>query len=226
VTHGPKLNRIRPEYLVATLDEMATDDAIFTIDTGTPVIWAARYVKAKRGRSLLGSLNWASMANAMPYAMGSSIAFPDRQVIALCGDGGLSMLMGDLLTVAERELPVKMVVFNNSQLDFVHIEQMEAGLPPYGTKFKNPNFAEVVATLGITGFRLEEAAEVRATVEQFLRTPGPALLDAVVDPNALALPPHATFGEAENFSLSLAKQAIEGNLDDVIATVRDNALLV
>jgi pyruvate dehydrogenase (quinone) len=226
VTRGPKLNRIRPEYLTATLDEMADDDAIFTIDTGTPVIWAARYVKAKRGRSLLGSLNWASMANAMPYAMGSTIAFPDRQVIALCGDGGISMLMGDLLTIAERQLPVKLVVFNNSQLDFVHIEQMEAGFPPYGTKFKNPNFAEMVETLGITGFRLEQAADVRSTVETFLNTPGPALLDAVVDPNALALPPHATFGEAENFSLSLAKQAIEGNLDDVIATVRDNALLV
>ena len=226
VTRGPKLNRIRPEYLTSTIDEMAADDAIFTIDTGTPVIWAARYVRAKAGRSLLGSLNWASMANAMPYAMGSTIAFPGRQVIALCGDGGLSMLMGDLLTIAERQLPVKLVVFNNSQLDFVHIEQMEAGIPPYGTKFKNPNFAEVAETLGITGFRLEQAAEVRSLVEQFLDTPGPALLDAVVDPNALALPPHATLGEAENFSLSLAKQAIEGNLDDVIATVRDNALLV
>ena len=226
VTRGPRLNRIRPEYLTATLNEMAADDAIFTIDTGTPVIWAARYIKAARERNLLGSLNWASMANAMPYAMGSSIAFPGRQVIALCGDGGLSMLMGDLLTIAERELPVKLVVFNNSQLDFVHIEQMEAGFPPYGTKFKNPNFAEVVETLGISGFRLEQAAEVRSTVEQFLDTSGPALLDAVVDPNALALPPHATFGQAENFSLSLSKQAIEGNLDDVIATARDNALLV
>jgi pyruvate dehydrogenase (quinone) len=166
------------------------------------------------------------MANAMPYAMGSTIAFPERQVIALCGDGGLSMLMGELLTIAERQLPVKLVVFNNSQLDFVHIEQMEAGFPPYGTKFKNPNFAEMVQTLGITGFRLEHATEVRSSVEALLNTPGPALLDAVVDPNALALPPHATFGEAENFSLSLAKQALEGNLDDVIATVRDNVLLV
>src|SRR5262249_11340475 len=108
VTRGPKLNRIRPEYLTSTLAEMSDEHAIFTIDTGTPVIWAARYVKARRGRSLLASLNWASMANAMPYAMGSSIAFPDRQVIALCGDGGLSMLMGDLLTIAQRKLPVKL----------------------------------------------------------------------------------------------------------------------
>jgi pyruvate dehydrogenase (quinone) len=136
------------------------------------------------------------------------------------------MLMGDLLTIAERQLPLKMVVFNNSHLGFVRIEQMEAGIAPFGTEFKNPNFAEVAETLGINGFRVAQAAEVRSTVEQFLGTPGPALLDAIVDPNSLALPPHATIGQAENFSLSLAKQAIEGNLDDVIATIKDNALLV
>jgi pyruvate dehydrogenase (quinone) len=226
VTRGPKLNRIRPEYLTSTLDELAADDAVFTVDTGTPVIWAARYVKAKQNRNILASLNWASMANAMPYAMGAALAFPGRQAIALCGDGGLSMLMGELLTIAERQLPVKLVVFNNSHLEFVHIEMMEAGMAPFGTDFKNPNFAEMAETIGITGFRLEQPAEVRSTVEQFLGTPGPALLDAVVDPHALSLPPHATFGQAENFSLSLAKQTIQGNLDDVIATVKNNALML
>jgi pyruvate dehydrogenase (quinone) len=226
VTRGAKLNRIRPEHLVSTLNQLAADDAVFTLDTGTPIIWGARYVKAKRGRDILASLNWASMANAMPYAMGVALAFPSRQAIALCGDGGLTMLMGDLLTIAERQLPVKLVVLNNSRLDFVHIEQMEAGMAPFGTEFKNPNFAEVAEALGITGFRLEHAAAVHSTVEQFLNTSGPALLDAVVDPHALSLPPHATLGQAENFSLSLAKQAIEGNLDEVIATIRDNALLV
>jgi pyruvate dehydrogenase (quinone) len=226
VTRGPKLNRIRPEYLASTLDELAADDAVFTVDTGTPVIWAARYVKAKQNRNILASLNWASMANAMPYAMGAALAFPGRQAIALCGDGGLSMLMGELLTIAERQLPVKLVVFDNSHLEFVHIEMMEAGIAPFGTDFKNPNFAEMAETIGITGFRLEQPAKVRSTVEQFLSTPGPALLDAVVDPHALSLPPHATFGQAENFSLSLAKQVIQGNLDDVIATVKDNALML
>ena len=226
VTRGPKLNRIRPEYLTATLNELAADDAVFTVDTGTPVIWAARYVQATRNRNILASLNWASMANAMPYAMGAALAFPDRQTIALCGDGGLSMLMGDLLTIAERELPVKLVVFDNSHLEFVHIEMMEAGIAPFGTDFKNPNFAEMAETIGIAGFRLEQAAEVRSTVEQFLAAPGPALLDAVVDPHALSLPPHATFGQAENFSLSLAKQVIQGSLDDVIATAKNNALLM
>jgi pyruvate dehydrogenase (quinone) len=226
VTRGPKLNRIRPEYLTATLNELADDDAVFTVDTGTPVIWAARYIQATRDRAILASLNWASMANAMPYAMGAALAFPGRQTIALCGDGGLSMLMGDLLTIAERELPVKLVVFDNSHLEFVHIEMMEAGIAPFGTDFKNPNFAEMAETLGITGFRLEKAAEVRSTVEEFLAAPGPALLDAVVDPHALALPPHTAFGQAENFSLSLAKQVIQGSLDDVIATAANNALLI
>jgi pyruvate dehydrogenase (quinone) len=225
VTRGPRLNRIRPEYLVSTIDELAADDAVFTVDTGTPVIWAARYVTAKPGRNILGSFAWASMANAMPYAMGIALAFPRRQTIALCGDGGLAMLMGDLLTIADRQLPVKMVVFNNSHLEFVHIEMMEAGIAPFGTDLKNPNFATVAEAMGISGFRLERAEDVRSTVELFLDTPGPALLDAVVDPHALSLPPHATFGEAENFSLSLAKQAIEGNVDEVIATVKDNILL-
>jgi len=225
VTRGSRLKQIRPEYLVSTLDELASDDAVFTVDTGTACIWAARYVTAKAGRNILGSFNWATMANAMPYAMGSAIAVPGRQAIALCGDGGLSMLMGDLLTVAERQLPVKLVVLNNSHLDFVHIEMMEAGIEPFGTTFKNPKFAAVADAVGIAGFRLENPNDVRSTVDQFLATPGPALLDAVVDPHALSLPPHITLGMAEGFSLSLAKQAIHGNLDDVIDTAEGNILL-
>ena len=122
------------------------------------------------------------------------------------------MLMGELLTIAERQLPVKIVIYDNSELDFVHIEQMEAGFEPFGTTMKNPDFAKVADAMGITGFRLEEADEVRATVERFLAVPGPALLDAVVDRRALSLPPHVSLGEAEGFSLSLAKQAIHGKL--------------
>jgi pyruvate dehydrogenase (quinone) len=225
VTRGPRLNRIRPEYLVSTLDELASDDAVFTVDTGTACIWAARYVTAKSGRNSLGSFNRATMANAMPYAMGVAIADPGRQAIALCGDGGLAMLMGDLLTIAARQLPVKLVVLNNSHLEFVHIEMMEAGIEPFGTELKNPNFGAVADAIGIAGFRLENPTDVRSTVDQFLTTPGPALLDAVVDPHALSLPPHVSFGMAEGFSLSLAKQAIHGNLDDVIDTAEGNILL-
>jgi pyruvate dehydrogenase (quinone) len=226
VTRGPQSKRIRPEYLVSTLDELASNDAVFTVDTGTACIWAARHVTAKRGRNILGSFNWATMANAMPYAMGVACGLPGRQVIALCGDGGLPMLMGDLLTIAERELPVKLVVLNNSHLDFVHIEMQEAGLEPFGTAFKNPSFAAVADAIGIAGFRLESPKDVQSTIERFLATPGPALLDAVVDQHALSLPPHVTIGMAEGFSLSLAKEAIHGNLDDVIDTAKDNILLV
>jgi pyruvate dehydrogenase (quinone) len=225
VTRGPRLKRIRPEYLVSTLDELASDDAVFTVDTGTACIWAARYVSAKRGRNILGSFNWATMANAMPYAMGAAIADQARQAIALSGDGGLAMLMGELLTIAARKLPVKVVVLNNSHLEFVHIEMMEAGIEPFGTELQNPSFAAVAEAIGIAGYRLENPGDVRSTVEQFLATPGPALLDAVVDPHALSLPPHVSFGMAEGFSLSFAKQAIHGSLDDVIDTVKDNVLL-
>jgi pyruvate dehydrogenase (quinone) len=226
VTRGPKLKRIRPEYLVSTLDELASDDAVFTVDTGTACIWAARYVTAKSGRNILGSFNWATMANAMPYAMGVAIGVPGRQTIALCGDGGLAMLMGDLLTIAERQLPIKLVVLDNSGFQFVHIEQQEAGIQPYGTKFANPNLAKVAESIGLTGIRLEDPGDVRDAVTQFLATPGPALLDAVVEPDALSLPAHVSFGEAEGFSLSFAKQALNGNLDDVIQTVKRNVHLV
>jgi pyruvate dehydrogenase (quinone) len=222
VTRGPSLDRIRQEHLVATLDELADDDAAFTVDTGTACIWAARYVTAKRGRNILGSFNWATMANAMPYAMGVATACPGRQVIALAGDGGLSMLLGDLLTIAERQIPVKIVVLNNSDLGFVHIEMTEAGIEPFGTKMKDQNYARIADACGLTGIRLEQAAELRPIVEQFLSVPGPALLDAVVDPHALSMPPHVTAGMAKGFSLSLAKQAIHGSLDDVIDTVGHN----
>jgi pyruvate dehydrogenase (quinone) len=222
VSRGPRLDRIRPEHLVSTLDELADADAAFTVDTGTACIWAARYVSAKRDRHILGSFNWATMANAMPYAMGVATACPGRQAIALSGDGGLSMLLGDLLTIAERQIPVKIVVLNNSDLGFVHIEMTEAGIEPFGTKMQDHSYARIAEACGIAGIRLEQAADVRTAVEQLLATPGPALLDAVVDPYALSMPPHVTAGMAKGFSLSLAKQAIHGSLDDVIDTVEHN----
>jgi pyruvate dehydrogenase (quinone) len=222
VTRGPDVTPIRPEYLVATLDELADDDAVVSADTGTACIWTARYITAKQNRNIFGSLSWASMANAMPNAIGAALAYPGRQAIAICGDGGLSMLMGDLLTIAERQIPVKLVVLDNSGFQFVHIEQEEAGIQPFGTKFANPDLAKVAESIGLTGIRVEDPRQVRDTVAQFLAIPGPALLDAITDPYALSLPPHVSFGEAEGFSLSFAKQALNGNLDDVIQTVKSN----
>lgn len=136
------------------------------------------------------------------------------------------MLMGDLLTIAERQLPVKIVVLNNSAFEFVQIEMREAGIEPFGLKFKNPDWAKVADSMGLTGIRVEDPGEVRDSVAALLATPGPALLDAVVEPNALSLPPHVSLGEAEGFSLSLAKEAVHGNLDDVIETVKANVHLV
>ncbi len=226
VTRGPGLSPIRPEYLVSTVDELASDDAAVCADTGTPCIWTARYIAAKADRNIFGSFSWASMASAMPNALGIALAYPGRQVIAICGDGGLAMLMGDLLTIAERELPVKLVVLNNGGLEFVNIEMEEAGIEPFGITFKNPDFSKLAEAIGITGIRLEKADDVRDSVARLLSTPGPALLDAVVDPHALSLPPRITFGMAEGFSLSLAKQALHGSLDEVIETVKHNVGIV
>ena len=172
VTRGPELTPIRPEYLTATIDELASDDAVVTVDTGTACIWAARYITAKRNRRVFGSFSWASMANAMPNALGVALAYPGRQVIALCGDGGLTMLMGDLLTIAQRKLPVKVVVLNNGGLEFVHIEMEEAGIEPFGTEFENPDFSKLAEAVGFTGIRLEDPHEVRDAVTRLLSTPG------------------------------------------------------
>ena len=158
----------------------------------------------------------------MPNTIGAALAYPGRQAIGICGDGGLSMLMGDLLTIAERQLPVKLIVLDNSGFEFVHIEMEEAGIQPYGTEFANPDLAKVAESIGLTGIRVEDPGDVRDAVTQFLATPGPALLDAVVEPYALSLPSHVSFGEAEGFSLSLAKQALNGNPDDVVQTVKRN----
>jgi pyruvate dehydrogenase (quinone) len=226
VTRGPELSPIRPEYLVSTIDELAGDDVAVCADTGTACIWAARYITAKPNRHIFGSFSWASMANAMPNAIGIALAYPGRQVIALCGDGGLTMLMGDLLTIATRKLPVKLVVLNNGGLEFVKIEMEEAGIEPFGIALENPDFAKLAEAIGLTGIRVQDPREVRDGVARLLSTTGPALLDAVVDPQALSLPPHITFGMAEGFSLSMAKQALHGNLDEVVETVKRNVRVV
>jgi pyruvate dehydrogenase (quinone) len=226
VTRGPGVSPIRPEYLISTVDEFARDDAAICADTGTACIWTARYITAKRNRHIFGSFSWAAMATSMPNALGIALAYPGRQVIAICGDGGLTMLMGELLTIAERNLPIKLVVLNNGGLEFVNIEMQEAGMEPFGIEFANPDFAKLAEAIGLAGIRVEAPSDVRDGVKRLLSTAGPALLDAVVDPRALSFPPHATFGEAEGFSLSLAKQALHGNLDEVIETVGRNVRIV
>ena len=226
VQRGPETKPIRPEYLVSVINEVAGDDAAFFADTGTACIWMARYIDARKGRHLFGSLSWASMANSMPNAMGAALAFPGRQVIALCGDGGFTMLLGDLLTIVERQLPAKLIVLNNGGLEFVNIEMEEAGIEPFGTKFHNPDFSKVAEAMGATGVRVEDPADVAEAVRHVLSCEGPAVLDAVVDPYAISLPPHVTFGMAEGFALSLAKQALHGKLDDALRTATHNVRLL
>ncbi len=228
VDKGSDIKPIRPEYLASRLDALAADDAMFFADTGTPCIWLARHITGGANRRLFGSFTWASMASAAPNAFGAQLAYPGRQTIALCGDGGFSMLaLGDLATQVERAMPVVQIIFNNGSLDFVNIEQQEAGIVPFGTQFKNPNFARVAEAFGAKGIRLEEPSDVTdALAEALAHKGGPVVVDAVVEPFALALPSHVPFHTAQGFTLSLAKQVLSGNLDAVIKTIERNVRLV
>jgi pyruvate dehydrogenase (quinone) len=228
VDKGPHIKPIRPEYLAATLNTFAADDALFFADTGTAIIWASRLIDYGQNRRLFGSFSWASMANASPHAFGAQTAFPGRQTIALCGDGGFTMLaLGDLLTEVERQAHVVHVVLNNGGLEFVKIEQQEAGVIPYGIEFHNPNFAAVAEAMGAKGIRIEDPADVAEGVRAALEHQGgPVVLDVVVDPHAIAVPSHIPFSAARGFTLSMAKEILHGRLDDVIETVTHNVGLL
>jgi pyruvate dehydrogenase (quinone) len=228
VDKGPGIKPIRPEFLAKTLSDVASDDALFFADTGTAVIWLARHISGGRNRRLFGSFSWASMANAAPNAFGAQLAYPGRQTIALCGDGSYSMLgLGDLLTQVERKTPVVQVILNNDTLDFVKIEQQEAGIVPFGVDFKSPNFAKVAEAMGAKGIRVEEPSDVRdAVTEALAYKRGPVVVDAVVDPFALAMPSHVPFHTAKGFTLSFAKQVLGGRMDAVIKTMERNLKLV
>ena len=228
VEKGPGIKPIRPEFLIATLSELASDDAMFFADTGTACIWAARYITGGKNRRLFGSFTWASMANAAPNAFGAQLAYPGRQTVALCGDGGFTMLaLGDLLTQVQRKTPVVQIVLNNGSLDFVNIEMQEAGMIPFGVQFKCPNFAKVAEAMGAKGIRIEEPGDVREGLAAALaHKDGPVVVDAVVDPFALSLPSHVPFHTAKGFTLSLSKQVLSGKMDKVIKTIERNTGLV
>jgi pyruvate dehydrogenase (quinone) len=228
VVKGPGIKPIRPEFLAATLSQLADDDAMFFADTGTACIWMARHVNGDRNRRIFGSFSWASMANAAPNAFGAQLAYPGRQTIAMCGDGGFTMLgLGDLLTQVERNTPVVQIILNNGSLDFVNIEQQEAGFVPFGVGFKNPNFAKVAEAMGAKGIRIEEPGDVRDGLAAALaHKGGPVVVDVVVDPLALSLPSHVPFHTVKGFTLSLAKQVWNGKMDEVIKTIEHNVRLI
>jgi pyruvate dehydrogenase (quinone) len=228
VEKGPEIKPIRPEFLAAALNDLAADDAMFFADTGTACIWMARHITGSRNRRLFGSFTWASMANAAPNAFGAQLAYPGRQTIALSGDGGFTMLaLGDLLTQVQRKAPVLQIILNNGSLDFVNIEQQEAGIIPFGVEFENPNFAKVAEAMGAKGIRIEDPGDVRDGLAEALgHKTGPVVVDAVVDPFALSLPSHVPFHTAAGFTLSMAKQVWNGKMDEVINTIERNLRLV
>jgi pyruvate dehydrogenase (quinone) len=228
VEKGPGLKPIRPEYLAATVSKLASDDAMFFADTGTACMWLARHIRGGTNRRIFGSFSWASMANASANAFGAQLAYPGRQTIALCGDGSFAMLdLGDLSTQVERKTNVVHLVLNNESLDFVNIEQQEAGFVPFGVAFKNPNFARVAEAMGAKGIRLEEPSDVHEALSQALAyRQGPVVVDAVVDPFALSLPSHVPFHTAKGYTLSMAKQVFAGKMDSVIKMIERNVRLV
>lgn len=215
---------IHPEYLTKVLSEKAANDAIFTVDVGTPTVWAARYVDMKAGRRLIGSFNHGSMASAMPQAIGAQFAFPDKQVISLSGDGGFAMLMGDILTIFQYDLPVKIIVYNNSSLGFVAMEMKVIGMPPFGTDLKNPDFAKMAEAIGIKGIRVEDADDVESAIAAALAHPGPVLVDVVVNQAELSMPPKIEFEQAKGFGIYMLKQTLLGDGKEVWDTISSNFL--
>lgn len=213
---------IHPQHVARLLSEQASDDAIFTFDVGTPTVWAARYLKMNGKRRLIGSLVHGSMANALPQAIGAQAADKDRQVISMSGDGGFTMLMGDFLTLQQENLPVKVIVFNNSSLGFVAMEMKAAGYIETGTDLENPDFAAVARAAGIHAVRVEDPAELERGIEAVLRHPGSALLDVVTNPQELSIPPKIKAAQVMGMSLWAAKAVMSGRGDELIDVARSN----
>jgi pyruvate dehydrogenase (quinone) len=204
------------------LDEVAAEDAIFSCDVGTPTISAARYLTMNGKRRLLGSFNHGSMANALPQAIGAQLSHPDRQVITLSGDGGLAMLMGDLLSLRQLQLPVKLVVFMNNALSFVELEMKAAGFLDFATDLHNPDFAKMADAAGLLGLTAETPEQVRPMLVQALEHDGPALLEVEVNRQELAMPPSIEWDQMMGFSLYMLKAVLNGRGDELIDLVKTN----
>jgi len=213
---------IHPEFVASVIDEVASDDAIFTVDTGMSAVWAARYIRGKRNRYLTGSFNHGSMANAMPMAIGAGLSRPDRQVIALCGDGGISMLLGDLMTISQYNIPVKIIIFNNRSLGMVKLEMQVAGYPEWQTEMKNPDFAKVAEAMDIRAWNVDICENVKDTIQQALAHNGPALVNIFTDPDALAMPPKLEFEQVKGFATTMGKLMMNGQAADVIDKAKSN----
>ncbi|ROR91601.1 thiamine pyrophosphate-dependent enzyme [Nocardioides aurantiacus] len=199
---------IRPELLAAAVDRHAASDAVFTTDTGMATVWFSRFVRMTGTRRLLGSYNLGSMANAMPQALGASALDRRRQAVAMCGDGGLTMLLGDLITAVAHDLPVKLVVFDNGRLGMVKLEMEQVGLPEFGTVLRNPDLAAVARAMGLHAVRVERPGDVDEAVREAFAHEGPVLLDVVTNPDEVALPPSPTVSQAWGFAIAKTKEAL------------------
>jgi len=217
---------LHPQHVARLVSELAAEDAVFTADVGTPTIWAARYLKMNGRRRLIGSWNHGSMANALPQAIGVQAASPGRQVVSLSGDGGLAMLMGELLTVRQLGLPVKIIVFNNGTLGFVEMEMKAAGLVETGVALDNPDFAAMARAMGLHGVRVSDPGDIARGVREVLNHPGPALLDAVTARDELSMPPRITLEQMKGFTLYMAKAILSGRGDSVIELGKTNTGLL
>jgi pyruvate dehydrogenase (quinone) len=213
---------LAPEHVTSILSKVANDDAIFTVDTGMTAVWAARHLRMTRERRLIGSFNHGSMANAMPQAIGAQLAFPKRQVISMSGDGGFTMLMGDLLTLVQYELPIKLIVYNNSTLGMVKLEMRVAGYEDFGVDVKPTDFAKMAEAVGIRGIRIEDSGNLEKSLAAALRHNGPVLIDIVTNPDSLALPPKIDVKEIAGFGLYFAKQTLHGRLFESIDELKGN----
>jgi pyruvate dehydrogenase (quinone) len=202
-------DRIRPEAVAVAIDRHASDQAIFTSDTGMATVWLSRFVTMRGGRRLLGSYNLGSMANAMPQALGAQALDRSREVVAFCGDGGLTMLMGDLITAVTHELPVRLVVFNNGRLGMVKLEQEQAGLPEFGTHLDNVDIAAIARATGMHALRVEQGAGLDEAVRAAFAHPGPVLLDIVTNPDEVSLPPKVKPAQAWGFAIAKPTEVVE-----------------
>jgi pyruvate dehydrogenase (quinone) len=219
---GRKGGVLHPQHIARALSNLAAEDAVFTCDVGLPTVWAARYLAMNGRRRLIGSFWHGSMANAMAQAIGAQAASPGRQVISLSGDGGFAMLMGDLLSLKQLRLPVKVVVFNNGALGFIELEQKSSGFLNVGTELENPNFAAMAEAVGIKGVRIEDPADVEAKLAEALAHPGPVVVDAVVNRLELAMPPQITAQMAKGFTLYMLRAVLSGRADEIVDLAATN----
>ena len=217
-----KMRPIHPEYAAHLLNETAAKDAIFTADTGMCNVWTARYIDPLGTRRLIGSLLHGSMANALPMALGAQVAYPDRQVVSVSGDGGISMLLGELITAKMYDLPVKVVVFNNSTLGMVKLEMLVNGLPDFQTDVPDTNYAEIARAIGFHAERVEDASRLEDAYREAFAAPGPALIEVITDPNALSLPPAITGGQVVGFATAMSKIVLNRGIAEAFSMATSN----